>query len=1267
MTFKNRRIFAAIGIVVLLIIITGLAEPIIRNNAKENWELNVNSEVDEIEGSVGKYVEEEIEDLLEKSKSINKYILQNSNQPELISNLITFLNSDDNNNFNIQVYDSDSNLVAWNGITFGAGYNKVAQLYQMGEVFFYSDKILSFIAVEDTITTDDFSKIIIAKPIEKHYEFNNKYFHQISISQKLSDQFSTEFNVIFNPTAQHTRDGRFSSIDILNNFGNKIGLVNFLKPTLSNHIKSIGGVASSIQAALFLVGYILLWFTIYLNIKKINSRLIRLSIYIFYISLFRVFLFVFDLPNKILSGGLTDPDYFSSKFGYGIAGSPIDFFITAIMLLIICLIVYKYSVEFFPSDKFNNKRNAIGLLALFVILFLILLRGFGAALNSVVFDSTLRYFRDVSLIPNTPIFVMEINILLLGICSVLISVAIIHLSLKVAKRATERKIILIFLVLFLVYQFAGVVFDIVQKQPQGTPFIRILYITSIFLFTYYVYFNSKVFLNFIYIAFIGSILSISLLNYYNSELQRESLKTTASKLIRPSEPHIKNLISEMFRRWRSAESIKNIFTDDANNYDAKAFKLWIESAIYEQGISSEINFLDSSKNYLGGYGFNFDSYYRADWDKFAIPNESVSLFSESLLFSDSKIIRGIGQIRDSSKLLGYLEISVLFDVDIFELRNSPEFISGNKDIVNPEVELEDLAIFDFHDGELINELSDFTLSDEEKQELITVPFTDQNEAWLSIPLKGEMHRIYLTKNNQLNFERILAVALKDREVSWNLYDFFKVFFIHSLTIIAVLILFIIWGVSESRIIKLTFRTRLLFAFILVSIVPLILLASYFRLLTEEKNTTAKEYKLGKRAFSIESYINDYIANSTINSIEIFNKANRDLGVDFSIFDGQNLVYSTVTKYYQVGLLPETINPIAYNELIILGGKEYVAEEQIEDYKFSSFYYRGIIGSEEYIYKVSDVFNPILLPLSDIEISIFLFGSYSLAVILIVILSTILANQIASPIRNLTNATRSVGSGDLNIELYNNSRGEIGQLVRGFNLMVRELKKSQAELAEIERETAWKEFARQVAHEIKNPLTPMKLSVQQLSAAHKDNSPKFNEIFEKVTQTLISQIETLKNIATEFSSFARMPKINVEIIDLNRALNNAVNLFSEENVNIVIKGSFTNPKVVADIDQTTRTIINLIRNSIQAGATIITCSLLENENFNIVKIEDNGHGISQSIVEKVFDSNFTTKKEGMGIGLSLAKKYLENINGTIKIEKTSEEGTIILLSFPKAAE
>src|ERR1035441_7497673 len=126
---------------------------------------------------------------------------------------------------------------------------------------------------------------------------------------------------------------------------------------------------------------------------------------------------------------------------------------------------------------------------------------------------------------------------------------------------------------------------------------------------------------------------------------------------------------------------------------------------------------------------------------------------------------------------------------------------------------------------------------------------------------------------------------------------------------------------------------------------------------------------------------------------------------------------------------------------------------------------------------------------------------------------------------------SVKQGDLNVSIINKEKGELRDLLNGFNSMVGELKNNQNELAEFEREKAWKEMAKQVAHEIKNPLTPMKLSIQQLIISVKDKKTNFEEIFEKLSNTILNQIENLNQIASEFSKFARMPRINLEEIDL----------------------------------------------------------------------------------------------------------------------------------------
>ncbi len=300
-----------------------------------------------------------------------------------------------------------------------------------------------------------------------------------------------------------------------------------------------------------------------------------------------------------------------------------------------------------------------------------------------------------------------------------------------------------------------------------------------------------------------------------------------------------------------------------------------------------------------------------------------------------------------------------------------------------------------------------------------------------------------------------------------------------------------------------------------------------------------------------------------------------------------------------------------------------------------------------------------------ELNVFLFGTYSLAIIMIILFSTLLANQISSPIEKLTKATKSVGRGDMDIQLQSFGRGEIKELIDGFNRMVRELKRNQVELAEVERESAWKEMAKQVAHEIKNPLTPMKLAVQHLISAYKDKSDKFDEIFNKVTSTVITQIDNLTNIASEFSSFAKMPTIKLLDIELVGILKETVDLFIEEDCKVSIITDLEKVIVKSDREQFQRMMINLIRNSIQAEAEHVWISLTRMNDAVEIQVKDDGKGIPEEIKTKIFDENYTTKKEGMGLGLALAKRFLDITNGTIFISETSPKGTEIIIRITQS--
>ncbi len=251
------------------------------------------------------------------------------------------------------------------------------------------------------------------------------------------------------------------------------------------------------------------------------------------------------------------------------------------------------------------------------------------------------------------------------------------------------------------------------------------------------------------------------------------------------------------------------------------------------------------------------------------------------------------------------------------------------------------------------------------------------------------------------------------------------------------------------------------------------------------------------------------------------------------------------------------------------------------------------------------------------------------------------------------------------------KDEIGDLVDAYNRAVRKIEESSRLLAQSERENAWREMAQQVAHEIKNPLTPMKLSIQHLLRAYQSNRDADNmeALFQSVTNTLVEQIDALSQIATEFSSFARMPDFSYSAFSLNQLTASAHQLFRNErpDLHISIWLPREEYKVFADKNQIVRVLNNLLKNAIQAipdgRKGHIQLSLYQQEGNAVVQVRDNGTGIAPDIQEKVFKPNFSTKTSGTGLGLAICKNIVEGCSGRIYFETEWGKGTSFYLELP----
>lgn len=245
--------------------------------------------------------------------------------------------------------------------------------------------------------------------------------------------------------------------------------------------------------------------------------------------------------------------------------------------------------------------------------------------------------------------------------------------------------------------------------------------------------------------------------------------------------------------------------------------------------------------------------------------------------------------------------------------------------------------------------------------------------------------------------------------------------------------------------------------------------------------------------------------------------------------------------------------------------------------------------------------------------------------------------------------------------------EIGQLVHQYNLTLKELEKNVNLLAKSEREMAWRDMAKQVAHEIKNPLTPMKLSVQHLQRVMSDDPEKGAKIVEKVSKSLIEQIDHLSRIASEFSSFAQLPMDQMEELSLNQIIENVVDVFSSEDDVSIEFNAPLNVEVFGDKSQLIRVFTNLLKNAIQAKKQEENLAIqihLKADDCNVtVEVKDNGSGIPEEARDRIFSPNFTTKNSGMGIGLAMCKRSIEIMKGTIDFESVEGQGTSFFIKLP----
>lgn len=485
----------------------------------------------------------------------------------------------------------------------------------------------------------------------------------------------------------------------------------------------------------------------------------------------------------------------------------------------------------------------------------------------------------------------------------------------------------------------------------------------------------------------------------------------------------------------------------------------------------------------------------------------------------------------------------------------------------------------------------------------------------------------------------------------------------------------------------SFRTRInysmlamiVFSFIIIGIVTI----SFFRrqydafysdkLLRKEKVVHAGlEYFIEQNSFAGESAITPALQNAL--NYEVLRLAEINV-VDINLFDtAGELLVASQPAVYDKGIISNRMNPEAYRNLSLKHEAQVNRQEKIGSLNYLATYaplrnaegntmaYLGI----PYFERAKDINE---------EVSGFLVALMNVYVFLLVCaaaLAYFISNSVTRPLTIISEKLRILNLNKKNEPIEWKSKDEIGVLISEYNKMITELEKSAQKLARSERESAWREMAKQIAHEIKNPLTPMKLSIQYLQRAIADGKPNIDELALRVTKTLEEQIENLSSIATAFSSFAKMPRPENEIINLNELLSSICELFSkDERVTVTFTTDADSPLVFADKNQLVSVFNNLVKNAIQSipesRTGFVEVNVKEEDGLILVTVSDNGSGIPQDNYDKVFVPNFTTKSSGTGLGLAISKRIVDGAGGKIWFESAENVGTAFFVRLNKVAE
>jgi two-component system, NtrC family, nitrogen regulation sensor histidine kinase NtrY len=1188
----------------------------------------------------------------------------------------------------LELTDSLGTLLAWNGPSITHQY---ADLFgqKPTERFLRvtQDGLRTYLTVVRRFASGRFY-LIASEPLEVNSPISNRFIQKTSMTGELSQKLKTKVSLRTLPTGISLVGETI--VPIVDEDGKIVSEFVVTEKTLESAIASVVEVCSIWIAACIAFGSIFFAYTVSNWTARTQHGWVTTMVYILSFWFVRMVWREMEFPAILMSGWLFNPNVYASPFLFGITSSLGELIISIVILTISTWLLFVQTVLHNQTDEIIarigtrvHRSGTIIIIFLIGVFILWMCRGLSEALRSFVFDSTIHFRNPSELLLDSTSAMMFLTILLLGASVICVSTSLIWSVRKILLNqfpSSELKTRFIFVILFTL----GIpFFAFLDESPLSLIAGSIFLMTLSILFAEFllkwsrtgIELSSMKWRSSVWILIGSFLLGTPIIHQKLEESERRQMEAVGKELLRPSDSWLNYMVLDGLRV--SVESLKSEL--NLNDLaDAKktnlAFVLWTKTLLGKEGRNSAIVLYDQKGNEADRFVVGMS---KLDQQEilarvFEGEEDAVHVLGRTGRATLGKLYGAWMTIHDSrGQFTGSLAL----------------LLSENQKTLFNEQETEPLRQFgDRFENDLVREIAvqgyrsdtlEFSTAIKLSPEQI-LPFAFKQELqkkedgvlWKNSFINGcETKTVFL--RDMASPERIVSISLEQLDIRWELFSYLKELFI-CLGLLAAFGLYAFARRSmRGGFPSIGFKGKLFFGFACIAFLPLAVLSYYNRQLVEERVQGQLETTLHRELIQLQDRVNTYVTDEEdfIQGVDddFCGALSDEYGVDFSVYRHAFIQASSRTELYRAGLLDGRLDGKVYSETVLSGKSYFIAKEKIGSVDYVVGYAPlSIAGTIVGVLAVPTLNREKEIESELAQRNAYVFGIYAIVFGFTIAGGGVLAFRFARPIRQLTFAAKDVSEGNLDVHVETRSRDEIGTLARSFNDMVFKLRASREELSRHERENAWKEMAKQVAHEIRNPLTPMKLSVQHVRQAFKDKAPDREEILQRVTQTVIDQIETLSRIAAEFSSFAKMPESKFEKIDVNDLLKETSILFREiQGIKFVEQFSSSMMMVIADRDQLRGVFINIIRNAVQAIRKdgTITLETSFEKHTCLIRITDTGPGIPEQIRAKIFEPNFSTKTEGMGLGLAIARRVVEDHGGTITCTSEQGKGTIFEIRLP----